>query len=113
MQRYDMAEDFKKEFVQTTENGTMTLVLWKPKDTTLNNDVWGTVTIESELPFKKGQDLRLSLEFGRRDSFSSVRRRRYTFFGDPADGNLTIFTIATEKATKVNLTDYRWWTSVP
>ena len=34
-------------------------------------------------------------------------------FGDPADGNFTIFTIATEKGSKENLTDYRWWTSLP
>jgi hypothetical protein len=34
-------------------------------------------------------------------------------FGDPADGNFTEFTIATERGSKENLTDYRWWTSLP
>ena len=38
-ERYDLAEDFKKEFTQKTENGTMKLVLYKTKETTLDNDV--------------------------------------------------------------------------
>ena len=87
--------------------------LTKSKDDIETNDVFGTVLIESKLPFEANMDLRLSLEFGRRDHFSQLRRRRYTLFGDPDDGNFTIFTIATEKGTKENLTDYRWWTSVP
>ena len=113
MQMYRINQDWEKEFVSETENGTMTLTLYKPMDTRETNDVFGKVLIESELPFEANQDLRLTLEFGERDHFSKVRRRRYTFFGDPDDGNFTIFTIATEKATKENLTDYRWWTSIP
>ena len=53
------------------------------------------------------------MEFGKRDHFNQIRRRRYTIFGDPDDGNFTIFTIATERGSKENLTDYRWWTSLP
>lgn len=108
-----MNKDFKKEFIQKTENGTMNLTLWKPKETTETNDVWGTIVLESELDFEKEMDLRITMEFGKRDHFNELRRRRYTLFGDPDDGNFTIFTLATEQGSKENLTDYRWWTSVP
>ena len=113
MKKYDMYEDFKKEFVQETENGTLTLTLEKPMSSSQTDEVWGTILLESKLPFQDDEDLRITMEFGKRDHFNKIRRRRYTMFGDPADGNFTIFTIATEKGSKENLTDYRWWTSLP
>ena len=74
----------------------MNLTLWKPMDTTETNDVWGTILLESELDFEENMDLRITMEFGKRDHFKELRRRRYTMFGDPDDGNFTIFTLATE-----------------
>ena len=69
MNMYLMNKDFKKEFIQKTENGTLTLTLWKPMDTSGTNDVWGTILLESELDFEKNMDLRISLEFGKREHF--------------------------------------------
>lgn len=39
MKKYDMYEDFEKEFVQETENGTLTLTLEKPMSSTDTDEV--------------------------------------------------------------------------
>jgi hypothetical protein len=91
----------------------MTLKLEKPMNSSSNGTVWGTVTIASNVPFDSNMDLRMCLEWGQRNHFFQARRRRYAFYGDPASGNFTDFTIATEVSMKKNLTNYNWWCSVP
>ena len=91
----------------------MWLKLSKAQDTNLTNEVMGIVTIESNQPMEDDMDLRVCLEFGRRDHFMLSRRRRYAFYGDPAGENFTDFTIATEKGSTANLTAYNWWCSKP
>jgi len=34
------------------------------------DEVWGTVSLESNLTFESDQDLRISFEFGKRDHFN-------------------------------------------
>ena len=86
---YGLKSDFQRTFVQTTDQGTMTLTLVKPAATGLNPEVWGSVRIESKTPFPAGSDLRLCLEWGRKDHFRLTRRRRYAFYGDPEGGEFT------------------------
>jgi len=70
MKKYEMFEDFNKTFVQETENGTLTLTLEKNMTNNRTDEVWGTVTLESNLTFESDQDLRISMEFGKRDHFN-------------------------------------------
>ena len=111
MKAYYLWEDFEQTFVDETDQGNMTLTLSKPLDTNLTNEVWGTVVIESKEKFEDNNEVRLCLEFGRRDHFMLTRRRRYALYGLVESTNFTDFTIATEKGSKANLTAYNWWCS--